>query len=65
MCSFRVVNDDDVSNRSIFCKDLLLSFFNESNLKPGKIIFYRYILPNMMLTFVVGGALLNDYCWDN
>ena len=39
--NYRVAHEKGTPVHVGMLRDLLLSFFNESNLKPGKIIFYR------------------------
>uniref|UniRef100_M8C6Y5 Uncharacterized protein n=1 Tax=Aegilops tauschii TaxID=37682 RepID=M8C6Y5_AEGTA len=58
--NYRVAHEKGTPVHVGMLRDLLLSFFNESNLKPGKIIFYRNIFFNIsMLIIAMSGSLVH------
>jgi hypothetical protein len=48
-----VDGDDGLKLTPFLCRELLLAFYRQNNnIKPQRIIFYRYVLENMMLSCV-------------
>jgi eukaryotic translation initiation factor 2C len=63
LCSFRVVDGNaGLKLTPLFCRELLLAFYRQNNRKPERIIFYRSVLQNIVLSFV-DDAFLNFYCF--